>query len=392
MRRGVIRAAIVLITSALAGCASWKPVHATDGWTLYVKDGAPVDVARFESALEPAFDIVELRMGPFKGSVPVHAWDDADSKPPSETSLLKDSAEGDLSQVPGIGPARVRAFHVRGGSSLFTASGIYLGCTQVGTAVHELVHARLSEEQDDVPLWFEEGLATLYGDGALHKGVWVVDGLAYWPMRELRNQRIDDIELAHLLQITARDDYDARENLLVHFAGWAIVFDLFRQDPGGTWRDWLAAYETGIVCHGELEEARTRIDRTLSWKTHREWLERLHDPDPGVRLAAAKGVWKLRSLSAVDALIDALETEEDPEVRFALAVNAMLTTGEIRLGRERWWRMRKHVFPTIRENELEDPYEREAGRQLYESMRGWGRDRRERARRAIDRLSRFWEE
>ena len=111
-----------------------------------------------------------------------------------------------------------------------------------------------------------------------------------------------------------------------------------------------------------------------------------------MRIAAAKGVWKLRSLSAVDALLGALEVEEHPDVRFTLAVNAMLSTGEVRLGRERWWRMRREVFPTVRENELEDPTERAAGRQLYDSMRGWGSERRDSAQRAIERLSRFWEE
>ena len=53
----------------LTSCASWKPVHATDGWTLYVKDGAPVDVGRFERALEPAFDLVEERKEWLKGVV-----------------------------------------------------------------------------------------------------------------------------------------------------------------------------------------------------------------------------------------------------------------------------------------------------------------------------------
>jgi hypothetical protein len=36
--------------------------------------------------------------------------------------------------------------------------------------VHELVHARVSEENAKLPLWFEEGLASLFGDGALYDG------------------------------------------------------------------------------------------------------------------------------------------------------------------------------------------------------------------------------
>lgn len=391
MRRSLMQTAGALAAFVLAGCASWTPIHSTRDWTLLVKDGAPVDVARFERVLEPAFDVVELQMGPFERPVPVHAWDSGNPEE-APAALASNPGSTDLREVPGIGPARVRAFHVRGGSSLFSESGIYIGSAEVGTAVHELVHARLAEHERSTPLWFEEGLATFLGDGFLFEGRWVVDGLAYWPMRELRNLRIDDLELAHVLRITARDDYDARENLLVHFVGWAIVFDLARLDPDGSWEDWMAAYQVGVGCHGELGEARLRLDRTLSWNTHREWLVRLHDPDPGVRIAAAKGVWKLRSLSGVDALLDALEDEEHPEVRFALAVNAMLSTGELRLGRERWWRMRREVFPSVRENQLADPDERAAGRQLYDSMRSWGSERRERARRAIERLSRFWEE
>ena len=391
MRRSLMQTGGALAVFLLAGCASWTPVHSTSEWTLLVKDGAPVDVARFERVLEPAFDAVEQRMGPFKSSVPVHAWDSTNPDH-APRALAQGAGDGNLGNLPGVGPARVRAFHVRGGSALFSESGIYLGAAEVGTAVHELVHARLAEDGTSPPLWFEEGLATFLGDGFLFDGRWVVDGLAYWPMRELRNQRIDDLELAHLLRVTARDDYDALENLLVHFAGWAIVFDLAREDPDGTWEDWLAAYRAGSLCHGELGEARLRLDRTLSWNTHTEWLTRLYDPDPGVRSAAAKGVWKLRSLSAVDALLEALEVEEHPEVRFTLAINAMLSTGEIRLGRERWWRMRREVFPAVRENQLEDLDERAAGRQLYDSMRSWGSERRERSRRAIERLSRFWEE
>jgi len=392
LRRSAIGAIAVAATWCFPGCAGWTPVHSTAEWKLFVRDGAPVDVARFERVLEPAFDAVEQRMGPFHGQVPVHAWQAEDTDVAAGREFLPGAAPDGTRQVPGIGPARVRAFHVRGGTSLFAQSGIFLGGGEVGTAVHELVHARLAEEKHEVPLWFEEGLASLFGDGALFEGRWVVDGLAYWPMRELRNQQVEDAELTRLLQISARDSYDARENLMVHFVGWAIVFDLYREQPQADWRTWLAAFREGAAARGNLQEARRRLDHTLAWDTHREWLERLHDPNPGVRIAAAKGVWKLRSLSAVDALLDALETEQHPEVRFALAVNAMLTTGEMRLGRERWWRMREHVFPTIRENELADPEEREAGRELYDSMRRWGSDRRGRAQQAIQELSRFWEE
>ena len=68
--------------------------------------------------------------------------------------------------------------------------------------MHELVHARLAQEGVELPLWFEEGVATFLGDGALVSGRWVVDGLACWPLRELQKARPRGAELRRLL---ARD-------------------------------------------------------------------------------------------------------------------------------------------------------------------------------------------
>jgi hypothetical protein len=286
----------------------------------------------------------------------------------------------------------VRAFHVRGGSQWFSSSGVFLGAADVGTAVHELVHARLAEQDQVLPLWFEEGLASLLGDGVLFEGVWEVDGLACWPLRELREERLDDGELEHLLAIEARDDYDERENLLVHFVGWAIVFDLARELPGGSWRAWLAAFENGARLRGELAEARRRLERTLSWQTHAQWLNRLDQASPAARLATAKGIWKLFSRSAVDRLLDRLEIEEHPEVRFALALNCLLATGEMHLGQERWWRLRRLVFPVLRESQLADPREAEAASSLYAALRNWSPEGRAALQAAIEALARFWEE
>ncbi len=375
----------------LSSCAAWTPVHGTGDWTLFVKDGQSIDVASFDAALGPAFEAVEARMGPFERAIRIHAWeDDADLR--GGHGVLGDGAPGEMGEVPGIGPARVRAFHVRGGSHPFAVSGVFLGVADVGTAVHELVHARLSELEAGVPLWFEEGLASLFGDGALVSGRWTIDGLACWPLRELRELSLSDDELAHLLEIDAGDDYDARENLLVHFVGWAIVFDLVRTDPDESWQGWLRAYRSGASKRGGLREARRRLDRTLSLSTHLAWLERLNDDDPAVRIAAAKGIWKLHSRSAVDALLDRLELEQDPNVRFGLALNCMLTTGEMRLGRDRWWRLRRLAFPVLREPELSDRDEQSAGEKLYSALRRWNPRRGSDISEAIAALAQYWEE
>ena len=373
----------------LSSCASWKPVHATPAWTLFVKDDAVVDVDHFGAALEPAFAAVEARLGAFRDPVRIHAWEEGADVGPEVVITGEREDEGPIA---GLGRARVRAFHVRGGSQWFTTSGVFLGSADVGTAVHELVHARLAEQDEVVPLWFEEGLASLYGDGVLFEEAWEVDGLACWPLRELREERLGDGELERLLAIEARDDYDARENLLVHFVGWAIVFDLRRELPGGSWRDWLATFEEGARLRGELAEARRRLERTLSWQTHVQWLNRLDEPDPAARMATAKGVWKLFSRSAVDRLLDRLETEEHPDVRFALALNCLLATGEMHLGQERWWRLRRLVFPVLRESELADPRERAAADDLYAALRNWSPEGRAALQASIEALARFWEE
>src|SRR5688572_2659713 len=151
-----------------ASCASWRAVEVTDSWTLYARPGVPVDPAAFGVALLPAFAAIESYMGPFKSRVRVHAWD-------GESAEVALPGHGEVQDVPGIGPARVRAFHVRSSANPFSADGVFLATTEVGTVVHELVHARLAEESRRVPLWFEEGLASLFGDGVLFEGTWVTD-------------------------------------------------------------------------------------------------------------------------------------------------------------------------------------------------------------------------
>lgn len=392
-RRAVLHALLACLVGWLASaCASWTAVRRDSTWTLYVKDGESVDVDRFGAALAPAFEAVEARMGPFARRVRVHAWDSqtgssGESRPPFEARN-----GSDLHEVPGIGPARVRAFHVKGGPLFFQTSGVFLGVADVGTAVHELVHARIAETQHDLPLWFEEGVASYWGDGAYFGGRWLVDGLACWPLRELREQRIDDAELRRLLSLHARDDYDSRENLLVHFLGWALVFDLAREAPDADWMQWRRTFDAESARDGLVTAARRRLDRALSVETQDAWLERLRADDPGVRFAAAKGLWKLRDVRAIDAMLDALDAETDPEVRVALAINVLLASGETRVGRQRWNRLAPTVFPTLRGATLPDERENQALRDVYSGMRRWDPRRERSTKEALDDLARYWEE
>ncbi|MCE9595374.1 MAG: HEAT repeat domain-containing protein [Planctomycetes bacterium] len=362
----------------LAACSTWQPIERRTAWTLYTRPGAPVDVACFARALDPAFAAVEERMGPFTKSVRIHAL---------ENDARRDlQSDAEFETVPGIGPARVRAFHVRPSANPFESAGVFLECADAGAAVHELVHARIAEEGVSLPLWFEEGLAQYFGDGAVYDGRWYVDGLCCWPLRELREERLGDADLERLLKIGAKDSTSSRDNLLVHFIGWAIVFDLAREAPNADWRRW---YDTWRA-EGSVAAARKRIDRTIDDRSHVEWLARLHDPDPGVRFAAAKGTWKLRSASAVELLLARLEDEKDPTVRFALALNALITGGEARLSGRQWGRFGRLVFPTLRNADLEDPAEAASLDQVRRAMRG--RTSKVESDRAFDGLARYWDE
>jgi hypothetical protein len=251
--------------------------------------------------------------------------------------------------------------------------------------VHELVHARIAELAPDLPLWLEEGLACYLGDGFLEDDRWIVDGYACWHVRELREQRLPDKELERVLKLSAADESSVRENVLVHFVGWAIVFDLRREAGELAWKDWLARYRRGI----SAEEARQRIERTISGEAEASWLERLGDPDRFVRMATAKGLWKLRSPGAVVALLDAIDEEQDAEVKVALAINALAAGGDVRLsdeGRERFW---PTVWPALRRGQLSDASEQAALKSLYLSYR---RRTEMTSQQALEGLRRYWAE
>ena len=369
-------AAALALASLAAGCSNWKPVHDYQGWTLYRSVDSEVDAAEFEAAFVPAFAAVEQLFGPFERTVRVHAWSEDMEAPDGETAI-------GYRDVPGIGPARIQAYHARGVSSPMAPTGVFIGSPDVGTAVHELVHAKLAEDDARLPLWFEEGIATLVGDGIVMDGEWVVDGLACWPLRELREEGLDAGELGRLLEIRASDKTAVRDNVLVHFVGWAVVFDLYRETGVIDWKLWHSTFDF----ENEVTDAHRRMLRTLSTHTQTEWLERLSDPDRRVRLAAAKGSWKLRSRAVLELLLDALVEEEDPEVRVGLAVNALAAAGEVRLSGRRWWRA---VFGALADAELSDPVEMQAVQDLYQAYR-W-RQNKDDVRAALGELTRFWEE
>jgi len=387
LSRPLLPTLLALTAFAHSGCTNWHVAEQYEGWALYVQSSESVASEEFVAALEPAFATVESLMGEFEDVVKVHAWHGGVEMQDGAKGRITTTDDGTINHVPGIGPARVRAFHARGDGGLFSPSGVFVGTTDVGTAVHELVHARLAEEPEELPLWFEEGFAMILGDGTLHGDEWVVDGLACWPWRELREQRLDDVQLARLLEVSSGESHSVRDNVLVHFVGWAIVFDLYREVGELDWRKLLAHYRS----EGDtLAQARRRLDRTLDDETPSEWLELLKEGDTGQRLAASRGTWKLHSRGIQRILLRSLRNEEDAEVQASLAVNALATAGQVRLDRRQSGWMWRAIFPVLRTAELEDPDETSALRTLYRAYR-YGNSRYD-TQAALDRLSRFWED
>ncbi len=370
-----IHAAVLVALAVCAGCTTWSAVSSHPRWTLYAEDPDRVDAKAFCRAYEPAFAVIEGALGRFDAPVRVHAWEAADGSV---------NGVGAAHDVPGIGRARVRAFHSRSSGPFGPRHGIYASSADAGTAVHELVHARVAEIDPKLPLWFEEGLASVMGDGFMDDERWVIDGLACWPLRELRDKPIDDRELARLLKARAEDGADLRENVLVHFVGWAIVFDLYRESGRIDWEGWRGRARSMTPA-----EARVRLDRTIARATEQEWLRRLSHADRGVRLATAKGLWKLRSELVLAALLERLGDEEDPEVRVALAINALAAAGEREPPGRLVGRMWRTVWPVLRRAELADPSEQRAIELLMRSFR-WRGDAN--STQALEGLRRFWAE
>lgn len=385
LRAGAPWAPLFLV---LASCQTWQQHEDYGRWRLYTRPDEEVATQRFEEAFEPAFDAVEDNMGAFERPVRVHAWHGGVELSSGNHGEIRPADDpGLVQQVDGIGPARVRAFHSRGGGA-FSPSGIFIGEPDEGTAVHELVHARLAEEEGHLPLWFEEGLATLLADGAMYEGSWTTDGLSCWPLRELSEETLSDAEIARLLELTARDHHSVRENLLVHFLGWAIVFDLAREDPDADWRVWFDRFQRSPA---PVAEARLRMERSLARSTSEAWVASgLQHPEAAHRLATVRGLWKIADRQLLRVLMEALEVEDDPQVRLGLAVNLLAGAGSLSLSWGDWSTLRPRILAALDGLEVPDENERSAAAALldaYELGRSQGR-----SREAFAQLERYWEE
>ena len=376
----------LFLALGLTSCAAWQAAAEFEGWTLYVEDGAEVDVDRYSSTFDVAFESVEASFGPFTESVAVHAITGSVALASGNRGAIT-GEENAIEYVEGIGATLVPAFHARGGGGLFEPSGIFVAKPAVGTAVHELVHARVAELDLDLPLWFEEGIATILGDGIERDGRWVTDGFSFWPWLELRADPPTDQELRELLTISAKESHSIRDNVLVHFIGWAILFDCLRECDGFEWQLWLNDY---LNSEDRFSWARTRLDRTLEESTMLDWMLRIEEESPATRLATARGCWKLGDERVVKILLDQLEIEEDDEVKVCLVVNAMasMERGDVSSRTER--RLWSSGLGALRDVELPVEAEDEAVRELFRSYVRWGR-RRSR-QRSFDRLERYWGE
>jgi hypothetical protein len=376
----------VFVALTLASCTTWRPAAEFEGWTLYVEDGSTVDLDTYSAAFSAAFEAVEGAFGPFTRSVDVHAIAGSVDLHSGNHGTIT-GEEGAVERIEGIGDAVVPAFHAGGGGGLFAPSGIFVATPAMGTAVHELVHARISELNLSLPLWFEEGVAAVMGDGIQREGRWVMDGFSFWPWVELREDLPTDSELERLLDINSHDDHSVRDNVLVHFVGWAIVFDCMRETDDLDWQGWL---KDARDAKDLVSWARTRMDRTLEVATMHGWLARVEHEDPSVRLAAARGSWKVGDRDVITLLLDQLEREEDDEVKVCLAVNALASLGRSEPSREIERRLWPTVMRALRRVELAQTEEQEAARELYRSYRRWGGRRTRQS--AFDRLDRYWRE
>ena len=307
--------------------------------------------------------------------------------------------------------ARVRAFHVR--SDPFGPGGVFLGEASPGSAVHELVHARFAETNLDLPLWFEEGLAMHFADGLLTETTpvwaapdddplsapsaldaavpsgprWVRDGLCAWPLSRLRELDFTDEELTDLLAKRADDGHTIEENLVIHFLGWALVFDLHREHPNGDWRDWLAVHKAD----SSIATVRARLARSTDAETVRLWLHAgLTSDDPAVRQATARGTWRIADSASLQLMSSALRKETDDAVRATLVINILAAAGEGRypgMGRWNGLRLPLRLLGTL---VFTDAAEADAAEVLDQGYRSGAS--REEISAAFEVLETYWQE
>ncbi len=384
IRHRRVCAGIVLCAALIASCSRWRQTDSFRGWALFEMPGEGVESVAFEAAFAPALEAVETQLGSFDRTVAVHAWDGSVRITDEGRRHVHSSDDNGVHDVPGIGPAKIQAYHARGGA--FGENGVFIGSPDPGTAVHELVHARFDEDGVKLPLWFEEGVACIMGDGVLFEGRWTIDGLACWPLRELREELLDRDQVERLMKIQATDQADVRDNVLVHFLGWAVLFDLYRETGTVEWEEWLTHFQGSDA----VDEALFRLNRTLARGTENDWIQGLRSADPAQRLATAKGLWKLRSRPVLDQLVNALQRETHDEVRAGLAINALATAGEIAITWRHWRYLREVVSRCLDQTTLSDPAEQAALKQLQAAYSEQGQEAA--AQDALQELARFWRE
>jgi hypothetical protein len=314
---------LTVLILASVGCATWRTVGSYERWSLHEGRHGNVDMAQWQAQVEPARAAVEAWMGEFQVPVQVHSLDQPIHLTDNGQELVY--AAETYQAVPGLHQTEVRGYHLRGNGGS-QAGVIFVRDPNSPTLVHELVHARLAEDEEELPLWFEEGIASLLSDGLMIEGRWIRDGFSAWPWSELRTHRLDGIELRSILELQTTSSSSVRENVLAHLVGWALVFDLWRETHSDDWHTWQAAFDW----EHPLQDAQRRLNRVLSTDVPSEWLRaRLASHNRGVRLAALRGSWKLACPRVGTVLLNALELETDPEVRVALAINILASGKDI---------------------------------------------------------------
>lgn len=99
--------------------------------------------------------------------------------------------------------------------------------TGTGTLVHELTHALIAYDFPDVPLWFNEGLASLHEQCSI--GPDGITGLANWRLKELQ-KAIREKQLRPLADLVTKDDFYGPYRSLNY--GQARYFVMYMQQKG----------------------------------------------------------------------------------------------------------------------------------------------------------------
>lgn len=371
-----------LLALAALGCAAWRTLAAYGSSPVFAAAPTDLTVVTEPVHLGAARAAVESWLGPFQGPVEIHlSLEPAQLSADGRKIVYGANSKSTGARREGL---EVRGYHLsrRGPTG---GSGIFLHDPRPGTLIHEMVHARLAEESEDLPLWFEEGIACLLSDGLLFGGHWVRDGFSSWPWAELRQHRPSGIELAEILELKPQSTSSVQDNLLAHFVGWALVFDLWRETQSDDWRRWQTAFNWDHP----LQDAERRLNRVLGPGTPARWLRaRLASPITSVRLAALRGTWKLESSDVMAVLLGALELERDSEVRVALAVNilASVEAGTPPLATR--LKIHEAARKALVRSSLPDPLEALAVQELVLALDDERRD----ATLVLKRLRRFWDE